>query len=112
MGLGLVQAFFMGFAIATMLFFLISGLAWIKMTPGMNREDSLALVDLTNGKYMSEIVQEGLMRIKEMTALPKEIADNELESKHTAAEMARFPREVITFYITAGSNGGKKPYLN
>jgi hypothetical protein len=112
MGLSPVQAFFMGFAIATVLFLLISGLAWIKMTPGMNREDSLALVDLTNGKYMSEIVQEGLMRIKEMTALPKEIADKELEPMLTAAEMAQLPREVITFYITAGSNGGKKPYLN
>jgi hypothetical protein len=112
MELSLVQAFLMGFAFATGLFFLISGLAWIKMTPGMDREDSLALVDLTNGKYVSEIVQEGHMRIKKMTALPKEIADKELEPKHAAAEMARFSREIIDFYIAAGSNGGKKPYLH
>jgi hypothetical protein len=111
-GLSLVQAFFMGFAIATVLFLLISGLAWIKMTPGMNREDSLALVDLTNGKYMSEIVQEGHMRIEKMTALPKEMADKELEPMHTAVEMALFSRQMIDFYLTAGSNGGKKPYLN
>jgi hypothetical protein len=112
MGLSLVQAFFMGFAVATVLFLLISGLAWIKMTPGMDREDSLALVDLTNGKYVSEIVQEGRMRIKEITALPKEVADTELEPMHTAAEMARFSREMINFYIASGRNGGKKPYLH
>jgi hypothetical protein len=112
MELSLVQAFFMGFAIATVLFFLISGLAWIRMTPGMNREDSLALVDLTNGKYVSEIMQEGHMQLKERTAPPKEIADKELEPMHTAAEMARFSRAMIDFYMTAGSYGGKKPYLH
>jgi hypothetical protein len=112
MGLGLVQAFFMGFAIATVLFLLISGLAWIRMTPGMNREDSLALVDLTNGKYLSEIMQEGHMRLKEMTALPKEMADKELEPMHTAAEMARFSRAMIDVYMTAGSYDCKKQYLH
>jgi hypothetical protein len=112
MELSFVQAFFMGFAIATVLFFLISGLAWIKMTPGMDREDSLALVDLTNGKYMSEIMQVGYMRTNAMTAPPKEIADKELEPMHPAAETSRFSREMIDFYIASGINGGKKPYLH
>jgi hypothetical protein len=112
MGLSLVQAFFMGFAIATVLFLLISGLAWIRMTPGMNREDSLALVDLTNGKYVSEIVQEGHLRIKEMTALPKEMAYKDLEPMHAGVEMALFSRQMVDFYIAAGGNDGKKPYLN
>lgn len=112
MELSLVQAFSIGFAVATVLYFLITGLVWIKMTPGMDREESLALVELTNGKYLSEILQEGHMRIKEMTALPNEMADKGPDPTHTDAERARFSREMISLYITAEGNGGKKPHMH
>jgi hypothetical protein len=58
----------MGFVLATGLYFIISGLAWIESAHGMGREDSQALVDLTDGKTLAEvneIMQEGHKRIEE-----------------------------------------------
>jgi len=95
---GLVQAFLTGFGCATMLYFVISGLAWIKMTHGMDQEDSLALVEHTNGKTLPEIMGEGHMRIGTMAALPK--------------EMALLLREQPGFSVSMASNAAKKPYLH
>jgi len=102
----------MGFAIATALYFIISGLAWIERLHGMDREDSLALVERTNGKYLSQIMEQGHMRIAEMAAQPKVMADKEPDPTHTATEMARLSRKLISLYIAAECNGAKKPYMH
>ena len=109
---GLVQAFLMGFGCATMLYFVISGLAWIRMTHGMDQEDSLALVEQTNGKTLSEIMGEGHMRIGTMAALPKEMADTGPDSTLTATEMELLLRKLPGFPVAMASNAAKKTYLH
>jgi hypothetical protein len=112
MELGHVPAFLMGFAIATAFYFIISGLAWIERMHGMDREDSLALVECTNGKYLSQIMEKDHMRIPETAVQPKLIADKERDPTHTATEMARLSRKLISLYIAAECNDMKKPYMH
>ncbi len=107
-----VQAFFMGFVIATAIYFVISGLAWIERMHGMDREDSLALVECTNGKYLSQIMEKDHMRIAEMAVQPKVIADKERDPTHTATEIARLSRKLISLYIAAECNDANKPYMH
>lgn len=106
------QVFLMGFAAATALYFIIGGLAWIDRLHGMDHEDSRAFVEHTNGKYLSQIMEKGHMRIAEMAVQPKMMADKDPDPKHAASEMARLSRKLISLYIAAGRNGAKKPYVH
>lgn len=68
-----VQAFLLGFGVATVLYFTFTGLIYISVTPGMEREEAENVVKLTNGKLLSEILEEGHLRLKEMAASGKDL---------------------------------------
>ncbi|MFA5073156.1 MAG: hypothetical protein WC539_04590 [Nitrospirota bacterium] len=57
MELSHLQMFFIGFGIATILYFLLSGLAWIESIDGMTQEDAMTIVKHAKGKTWAELME-------------------------------------------------------
>ena len=113
MDLNRVEAFAMGFICATLTYCIIRGMAWIEAAHGMDREESLALVERTNGKTaaeVSEMILEGHKLIEEK-ALLRQRLEAETASILMAAGIERRLNRRVACSLNAEANSAKAASL-
>lgn len=106
----IVQAFLIGFAISTVLYFIFSGLVYIKLSHEIDHEDDMG--ELTSGKCLPAFRTEVPMPYKESTDFLTAIADNKTDQMHTADEIAKISRELLSLYFAVERKGMKKKRLH
>jgi hypothetical protein len=115
MHLSHVEAFMSGFILATVLYFVISGLAWIRSMHGIDRQDALSFAERTNGKSMievSEIMREGHKQIEARSSAAKRGQDSGSTLILIAAEIERLSRELINYSLVAEGTTTKDARTN